>query len=484
MARDFVPRRARSRHARRVAAQSPGVAAGDGGGGAWRLVSAALVSFAVGALCVLAAARSQHFFRSHSAALQLIATTPSAPKSWKAGPLDLAGCAIVTMASSDDTGRLALALMQSLRDVNTSVPHLVLLLMRGGTGSDNCLDGEWKAARGRRDVRCSAADTIAAEIVSEYLLAEFTRLGVEIVIRDPIATTPYTEGIPGGTGLFWGMALNKLEVFNLTQYRKIIWLDADDYFVRSIDHLAAAPTLTGSLVTACCNPYGPAYAGGGIWVLAPSEELFLLILDALSKPRPGTVDEGWMLGDMQVIRHLFGAAPAEGDDEPLFPAINDERHGYVSGLRYFAEHRNKSEPEFAAWIDDVLDKRKPRVEGFDPMRAARDGGINWQALSMLYDQCVGSFECSPERDEPDIVYSVHFSCLQSIDKPSSFQSEHDFMVAVTTSDDHTRYWFLRWYETYKRATRGLGLPPPKWTGALTPGARRLQRKCAGRPRAT
>jgi hypothetical protein len=176
---------------------------------------------------------------------------------------------------------------------------------------------------------------------------------------------------------------------------------------------------------------------------------------------------------MQIIRHVFGASPAFDATEPLYPAINDLRHGYVGGLRYFAVHRDKSDAEWAAYIDHLLDARKPRVEGFVPA-AHTAGQTNWVALDMRYDQCVGSFKCDPGRDDPDVVFSVHFSCLQGIAKPSQFASEQEFMQAVTATDDHGRYWFLRWYATFTRATRGAGLPAPKYTGPPVPGAIRAK----------
>ena len=418
---------------------------------------------------------------------------------------DLSGTAIVTMASGDENGMLALALVQSLRDAGTRVPTLLVMLMRGGIGSADCSDPEWKAKRGRQDVRCHSETTIAAEIVSEYILAELARLGAEVEVHDPIPPTEFTAGIPGGTQTFWGMALNKLKVFGLTRFRKVVWMDSDDYVVRNVDHLLAMPPLTGSLVTACCHAIGPAYPGGGIWVLEPSESMYAFIMDALSKPRPGGTIDIWCaaaappplprrrrcmlarcqrplparpprpaappcrnLGDMQIIRHLFGASPTTDATEPLYPAINDLRHGYVGGLRYFAAHRDKTDAEFAAYINSVLDPRKPRVEGLDPTAYA-PGHTNWMALDMRYDQCVGSFKCSPERDDPDVVFSVHFSCLQGISKPSQFPSEEAFMTAVNAADDHSRYWFLRWYATYVRATRGVGLPAPKYAGPPVPG---------------
>lgn len=65
---------------------------------------------------------------------------------------------------------------------------------------------------------------------------------------------------------------------------------------------------------------------------------------------------------------------------------------------------------------------------------------------------------------------MHFSCLQTAGKPSSYESEHAFMQHLQTGgvDVHTRYWFLRWYGTLLRATLDEGLPPPKWEGAPLP----------------
>jgi hypothetical protein len=112
---------------------------------------------------------------------------------------------LLAQASGDENGLLALALVQSLRDVGTTVPTILIMLMRGGVGSADCVNPEWKAARGRTEVRCHSGDTIAPEIVSESILAEFERLGAVVEVHDPIPTTPFTEGIPGGTQSFWGM---------------------------------------------------------------------------------------------------------------------------------------------------------------------------------------------------------------------------------------------------------------------------------------
>ena len=62
---------------------------------------------------------------------------------------DLQGTAIVTMATGDTAARGATALMQSLRDSGTRVPTLLVLLFRGGHGSEWCKDYARREARGR-----------------------------------------------------------------------------------------------------------------------------------------------------------------------------------------------------------------------------------------------------------------------------------------------------------------------------------------------
>jgi hypothetical protein len=105
---------------------------------------------------------------------------------------------------------LALAMVQSLRDVNTSVNHdIVVLLPRGGVGSPECHDQKWKKAMGREDIPCSGPSAIAEEIISPAYIASLQRLGAKMRVVDPVPRTKWTNGIPGGTQSFWGMSLNR-----------------------------------------------------------------------------------------------------------------------------------------------------------------------------------------------------------------------------------------------------------------------------------
>lgn len=63
--------------------------------------------------------------------------------------------------------------------------------------------------------------------------------------------------------------------------------------------------------------------------------------------------------------------------------------------------------------------------------------------------------------------TVHFSCIQGVQKPSRYESEHELISALRTGSlSCTRFWFSLWYEKYRRAAGRL--PPPYWTGDPLP----------------
>ena len=155
--------------------------------------------------------------------------------------------AVVTMAAGNTAARGVVALVQSLRDTNTRAQDIVVMLSRGGQGSPECRDGAWKAMMKRSHVNCAGPDTIPEEIISPKYCDALRRMGAILMPIDEIPSTPYTAHIPGGRSTFWGMALNKLRVFHLTQYRKVLWMDGDTLVLKNVDHLFAAPMLTAAM---------------------------------------------------------------------------------------------------------------------------------------------------------------------------------------------------------------------------------------------
>jgi len=171
------------------------------------------------------------------------ASTGTQPASTPAdgSPADyLEGTALMTLGTGDDSARQAVALIQSLRDTNTKIPRIIVLLSRGGVGSTDCLDQAVKTARGRPTVNCGSSETVEWEITSQVYLDAYKKLGAETMIIDPIPDTPWTQ-IPGGRQIWWGMSFNRLKMFNMTQFRKILWMDSDIIVFKNIDHVMKEP---------------------------------------------------------------------------------------------------------------------------------------------------------------------------------------------------------------------------------------------------
>lgn len=248
--------------------------------------------------------------------------------------------AIITMATGDPAARFAITLMQSLINVGTQVPNLIVLLFRGGGGSQDCRNGTVKAERGRPHQHCGGSDTLDWEIVSQKYLDAFERMGVQYIVMDGIKRNEFTSMIPGGESSFWGMAFNKLRVFEFMQFRKILWLDSDILVLKNIDHLLLEPDFTAAFTNDCSNPkyvficfvspywlcnlcilllttlfllplfvnlhYNTCSGGGkmsgGMWSFTPKQEYLDLLDELINNPHPYSTENGggWHFGDMDV----------------------------------------------------------------------------------------------------------------------------------------------------------------------------------------
>ena len=406
--------------------------------------------------------------------------------------------AFVTMATGDSAARMALALVQSLRDVGADASiEIAVLLFPGGIPSPDC--SPWQAAHNRSHRECSAVGSLPEEIISSRYVDAFRALGAKVAVLDAIPRTPFTVDIAGGTTSFWGMALNKLVVFKLLQYEKIVYLDGDTLVLRNIDHLFAQPTFTSSITHDCCVRNAAVWPGGGVWVLAPALDLWARLVTAMEEGAPvfdphsgvPVLDEGgvqrratWEDGDLAIVRHVFSRFNhAVIDMNRLWPWIADSRHGHVEGLRAMPWYRNHSEAQLAhsMWedVEGHLYYPNPGKQG-DPRREGFIGGDGWDgvaptwhALSAEYDQFIVDCVCLPSRHTPHRkrpedgaetgYFTVHFTCMRggSIEKPSEYADEHAFWSAVSTAHNCYLYYYSLWYGGFDRAVGGGGGGPPR-----------------------
>jgi len=176
------------------------------------------------------------------------------------------------------------------------------------------------------------------------------------------------------------MALNKLHVFNLTEYKKLLWMDGDTLVLKNVDHLFNHPHASMAITYACCNQNGPAIPSGGLWVIEPSAALGIKFWELMMAGKPKYTNGGdpvlgpdgkqeveyWHWGDMQLVRWYFSKWNLKPERETLWPRIDDIRHGAVIGQRYFPGFANWTEERFAKAALADRWSGKPIWDGLDP----------------------------------------------------------------------------------------------------------------------
>jgi hypothetical protein len=339
--------------------------------------------------------------------------------------------AYVTLVSGNAAARHAIVWAQSLIEAKVTHPILVLL-SRGGVGSPECNNVTWRFLNKLpipAQLRCDGNTTIAEEIVSPYLLDIMRKQGVLLQVINEIPRTPFTATIAGGRHMSWGMSLNKLVIFNLTQFDKLVFMDSDTVAFVNLDHLFGPeyPMFTAATTYACCNVNSAPTVSGGFWIVEPHLGWGLKLWHMMMEGKPQyhyqngslkvqpdgrlLVDE-WYLSDLDLVRGAFGIWEHAVPVEAVWPMVHDLRHGFVPGLQYTPKYANMSVEQFR---EKVLDRYGRRIEheGF-----LGEGAPEWdgkeavfRALDLRYDQCVGHCECNPDRDMKDKYFSVHFSCI-------------------------------------------------------------------------
>ncbi|CAE7252613.1 GUX4 [Symbiodinium sp. KB8] len=374
--------------------------------------------------------------------------------------------AIVTMATGDNAARMALGLLQSLRDVGTCPGiDIVVMMFGGGVGS-------------------ATAERAASREASVFLRA-MHRLGVKLHLMPPLAhhgNGLKSVNIPGGSQLWWGMALNKLSVFNMTHYDKILWLDSDVFVMRNLDHLLFYPELTAAFTQECCNANSAPKISGGFWVIQPSSARMAQMEAAISRESPLVKlkyeEKSWQYGDMSVVLSVFANPPqappwpgmpkaicprqSQGAIKHLYDEAGDGRPWlpYSSGVALGGPEDITTLPlDPAAMVDGYWHAAAGDANLQDSLaeEVGAPPGRVWHMLNATYDYlptecaCVSGKGRGSRPAQHDWYYSVHLTCLPpGVEKPGSMWRFSDW-VDLPGVPECLQPWYRRWLVAFATA---------------------------------
>ncbi len=170
--------------------------------------------------------------------------------------------AYVTLVSSDDYAMGALALARSLRRAGASAPLVVLA--RGAVSGLSALESEGCRIVEVEPLPLSEAFRARHTRAAQHAAAPFDR-GVKPAFHDPLEN------------------FSKLRLWELEEYRRVVFIDADAVVLRNVDKLfdypegCAAPNLYESLEDFH-------RMNSGVFVAEPSRRTFASMCEALDQP--------------------------------------------------------------------------------------------------------------------------------------------------------------------------------------------------------
>lgn len=127
-------------------------------------------------------------------------------------------------------------------------------------------------------------------------------------IEMPIHIQKYNEEKEYALAQTWRYCLTKYHIFNMTQFEKIIFLDADLYFQKNVDHVFKYGHMTGAVDGEAFNLWlDNPHLNTGFFVVEPSNQLFNDIMNFANNVDPNFHD--WVVADQEILNYYYNEWP-------------------------------------------------------------------------------------------------------------------------------------------------------------------------------
>lgn len=144
----------------------------------------------------------------------------------------------------------------------------------------------------------------------------------------------------------WNNTLDKLQVFNLTKFDKLIYLDADMEVKKNIDHLFDKPHLTFAIDGyGCTHDFKNSSLCSGMFVIEPNKNLYEHIVDVIHE-----MPKNAPIHDQLVLQTIFDSEWRKSPERQLndyynlFARYADKYEGINYDNIYIAHHIEKLKP--------------------------------------------------------------------------------------------------------------------------------------------
>lgn len=179
---------------------------------------------------------------------------------------------------------------------------------------------------------CLLSMNVEAEVIR---ILEADGIG-GIQLKECVTTAPSINADPAYSN--WNYTFDKLYMWGLTQFKKIVFVDADMIVAANIDQLferkAFSAALAGILFPSCENIR---ILNSGLMVVEPDNKILCEMLDIAKSLIPDMMSKGLPLGDQDIINAYM---PDWFEHKDLI--LDDGYNLYAQYLQCYMRHHNYS----------------------------------------------------------------------------------------------------------------------------------------------
>ena len=137
---------------------------------------------------------------------------------------------------------------------------------------------------------------IINETINRDIINKLEKRGYLVIKKDKI---DFSSIVSNNSFTYWINTFDKLHIFELTEYDKIIYLDSDLFIVKNIDDLFDMPHLSGAISgKECYNEWDG--INSGLMVIVPEEGILTKLLNVISTHK---FDKD--IGDQDIINYYY-----------------------------------------------------------------------------------------------------------------------------------------------------------------------------------
>lgn len=158
-------------------------------------------------------------------------------------------------------------------------------------------------------------EVLVTSNVSKPVLNILEQLDLTYYVTDAIEKPEfvnYNKHIQPRFTKTWALCLTKLKIFGMTQFDKLIFLDADIMVLKNLDHLFECPHMTSALDGEYFNlwPDDPHF-NSGILVITPNEEEYKQLIDYVTNFSFDAWNRMQCIADQELLNLCYRSWPEE-----------------------------------------------------------------------------------------------------------------------------------------------------------------------------